>query len=269
MAPAVRACIAQRLRAVEASHGVRVLYACESGSRAWGFASPDSDYDVRFLYVHPLPWYLQVSAQRDVIEPPLDGLFDLSGWELRKALQLLKKGNATLAEWLDSPIVYRADASFVQALRAAARQVHQPARAFRHYLHLAHGQHRDHLRGEKVRLKKLLYVLRPLLAAQWIERGLGPPPMALQPLLDALPLDDTLRAAIDELLRLKHRASGAERAAPAPVMRQFIESELERLARVVPPEPAPIDVGVLDRLLFETISADAAHRADAGPAARG
>lgn len=108
---AVRAEIDTRLAVIEAEHGVRALFACESGSRGWGFASPDSDYDVRFLYVHPLPWYLQVSAGREVIELPISGDLDMNGWELRKALGLLKKGNATLIEWLDSPVIYRADAS--------------------------------------------------------------------------------------------------------------------------------------------------------------
>ena len=96
--PGVRSDIQVRLSAIEAEHGVRVLYACESGSRGWGFASPDSDYDVRFIYVHPLPWYLRVSAQRDVIEVPISDELDINGWELRKALSLLKKGNATLIE---------------------------------------------------------------------------------------------------------------------------------------------------------------------------
>ncbi len=94
-----------------------MLYACESGSRGWGFASPDSDYDVRFIYVHPLSWYLRVSPHRDVIEVPISGDLDINGWELRKALGLLKKGNATLIEWLDSPVVYRADQDFLIAMR--------------------------------------------------------------------------------------------------------------------------------------------------------
>lgn len=106
---------------IEAEFNVRVLYACESGSRGWGFASPDSDYDVRFIYVHPLPWYLKVSVQRDVIEVPISDELDINGWELRKALGLLKKGNATLIEWLDSPVVYRADGDFLQTIRDAAR----------------------------------------------------------------------------------------------------------------------------------------------------
>ena len=115
--PTVRSEIEARLLVIEAEHGVRVLYACESGSRGWGFASPDSDYDVRFIYAHPLPWYLRVAAERDVIELPISGDLDINGWELRKALGLLKKGNATLIEWLGSPIVYRADPEFLYSMR--------------------------------------------------------------------------------------------------------------------------------------------------------
>jgi predicted nucleotidyltransferase len=102
IAPAMRDEIQTRLAAIESEHGVRVLYACESGSRGWGFASPDSDYDVRFIYAHPLPWYLSVEPQRDVIELPISGDLDINGWELRKALKLLKSGNAPLMEWWDS-----------------------------------------------------------------------------------------------------------------------------------------------------------------------
>lgn len=160
--PGIRAEIDARLAGIEAEFGVRVLYACESGSRGWGFASPDSDYDVRFIYVHPMSWYLKVSAQRDVIEVPISDELDINGWELRKALGLLKKGNATLIEWLDSPVVYRADGDFLQAIRVAARQTHQAERSFHHYVHMARKNYREYLRGDTVRLKKYLYVLRPL-----------------------------------------------------------------------------------------------------------
>lgn len=98
--PGIRAEIGLRLSAIEAEHDVRVLYACESGSRGWGFASPDSDYDVRFIYVHTLPWYLKVSAQRDVIEVPISDELDINGWELRKALGLLKKGALHPLGWV-------------------------------------------------------------------------------------------------------------------------------------------------------------------------
>ena len=115
---AMRARVCAQLRDIEQRYNVRVLYACESGSRGWGFASPDSDYDVRFLYVHRPEWYLRVESQRDVIELPIDDELDVCGWEWRKALGLLKGANPTLIEWLDSPVVYQEDETVVAELRA-------------------------------------------------------------------------------------------------------------------------------------------------------
>ena len=158
------------LAQVEAARNVRVLFACESGSRAWGFASRDSDYDVRFLYVHRRDWYLSVEDRRDVIEQPIADDLDVSGWELRKALRLLRKSNPPLLEWLKSPVVYRHDPVFAAEFGALAAEFYSPRRCFAHYLHMAFGNWRDYLRGrEEVSLKKYLYVFRPLLACRWIE----------------------------------------------------------------------------------------------------
>lgn len=249
----VRADIEARLHAIEAEQGVRVLYACESGSRGWGFASPDSDYDVRFIYVHPLPWYLRVGARRDVIELPISDALDINGWELRKALGLLKKGNATLIEWLDSPVVYRAQADFLCAMRVAARQTHRAERSFHHYVHMARKNYREHLRGEVVRLKKYLYVLRPLLATLWIEQGRGVVPMRFQELVDAIVIDPALRGAIDELLAIKRAAVESEYGQPLPIINAFIDAELARLESVLPPVRIDTDFSVLDRLLMDTV----------------
>lgn len=121
---------------------------------------------MRFLYVHALPWYLSVAPQRDVIEQPVSAVFDVNGWDLRKALQLLAKGNATLIEWLDSPVVYRADETFLARMRAAAAMVHRPERSFHHYLHMARKNYREHFAGSQlpptIKLKKYLYVGCPL-----------------------------------------------------------------------------------------------------------
>jgi uncharacterized protein len=250
---AVRVEIEHRLRAIEAEHGMRVLYACESGSRGWGFASPDSDYDVRFIYVHPLPWYLQVSAQRDVIEQPISDLLDINGWELRKALGLLKRGNATLIEWLDSPVVYRADAAFIDTLRAAASCTQQPERSFHHYLHMARKNYREYLQGERVRLKKYLYVLRPLLACLWVVDGRGLPPMRFEALVDAMVDDVALRADIDTLLVVKRAALESEYGEPWPAINAFIERQLRRLEAVQPPALPEADFAVLDTLLRDTV----------------
>lgn len=251
--PGTRSDIARRLSDIEAEYAVRVLYACESGSRAWGFASPDSDYDVRFIYVHPLPWYLQVSTQRDVIEVPISDELDINGWELRKALGLLKKGNATLIEWLDSPVVYRADADFLRAMRDAVRRTHQAERTFHHYVHMARKNYREYLRGDTVRLKKYLYVLRPLLATLWIEQGRGVAPMRFQALVDAIVTDPSLRDAIDQLLVIKRQTMESEYGQPLPIINAFIDSQLSRLEAVLPPLTCDIDFAGLDQLLMETI----------------
>jgi predicted nucleotidyltransferase len=118
--PAMREQVMANLRAIEAQHNVTILFACESGSRGWGFASPDSDYDVRFIYVNRLPWYLTVAPGRDVIELPISGDLDINGWDLRKALGLMRESNPTLLEWLRSPIVYREEAETMARFRALA-----------------------------------------------------------------------------------------------------------------------------------------------------
>ena len=245
--------ILAQIQLIESTYDVTVLYACESGSRGWGFASPDSDYDVRFIYVHRLPWYLQVSPARDVIEVPISGDLDINGWELRKALGLMKKGNATLIEWLDSPVVYRADADFLAQMRQAARQTHQTERSFHHYIHMARGNYRDYLRGETVRLKKYLYVLRPLLATLWVEQGRGVAPIRFADLVAGLVTEPALQAAIDELLFHKRSVNESEYGKPWPIINEFIERELSRLELANPPMQLKIDFSGLDRLLMDAV----------------
>ncbi len=250
---AVRLEIEAEILRIEVEFDVRVLYACESGSRGWGFASPDSDYDVRFIYVHRPFWYLRVSPQRDVIECPISNNLDIGGWELRKALGLLKKGNATLIEWLDSPVIYRADADFLCAMRDAARQTHRAARSFHHYLHMASKNYGEHLRGEQVRLKKYLYVLRPLLAALWLEEARGVVPMRFQALVDAMVSDRDLRDAIDALVAIKRKAMESEYGQPRPILNAFIEAQLAHLRSIAPPRADDVDFSVLDRLLMDCV----------------
>jgi len=254
--PVVRAEIEATLTRIEAQHAVRVLFACESGSRGWGFASPDSDYDVRFIYVHRVDWYLTVFPERDVIELPINEVYDVSGWDLRKALGLLRNGNATLVEWLSSPVIYRADQGFLTAVRAAAAEVHRAERAFHHYLHMARKNYREHLRGDLVRLKKYLYVLRPLLACLWIEQQRGPVPMRFQDLVDQLVSEPALTSAIDALLVIKRRAMESGEANAIPVINQFIEFHLDRLSHENGPQKEDQqDFSVLDCLLRDIVLA--------------
>jgi len=128
----VKEIIFEKLKAIEYQFDVRIRYACESGSRAWGFASPDSDYDVRFVYVHKADYYLSIDDQRDVIEVPINDLLDINGWELRKALRLFRKSNAPLYEWLQSPIVYSADSNFVSNMKALMPTYFSPRAGMHH-----------------------------------------------------------------------------------------------------------------------------------------
>ncbi|MDN3575195.1 nucleotidyltransferase domain-containing protein [Chitinimonas viridis] len=253
IAPAIHARVMAELQAIEQRHDVRVLFACESGSRGWGFASPDSDYDVRFVYVHKLDWYLQVEPQRDVIEVPISDELDVCGWELRKALQLLRRSNPTLFEWLDSPVIYREEAVLAAQLRALAPAFFSGLKGRYHYLAMARKNFRGYLQGEQVRLKKYLYVLRPLLAAQWIASGRGIPPMRFAELADVMVTDPALRAEINQLLLIKMASGEAEYGARFPLIHDFIE---RGLAAEVPPadykRPAGTDAA-LDALLRQSL----------------
>jgi predicted nucleotidyltransferase len=250
--------IQSELLRLEREHRVRVLFAIESGSRAWGFASRDSDYDVRFIYAHERDWYLSVEPRRDVIEEPISDALDLSGWDLRKALQLLRKGNPALMEWLKSPIVYRADPAFALLFGHLATEFHSPERSFRHYLSMARGNYKDYLTGDIVRLKKYFYVLRPLLAARWIEQGRGPVPMEFETLVRELVADPLLRIHIEVLTARKRAGEELDRAHRIPVVSQYIEAELARLESVAPAAPVPPEPEKLNVFFREFCLAEAA-----------
>jgi uncharacterized protein len=247
--------IEARLATIEQQEGVRILYACESGSRAWGFPSADSDYDVRFIYAHPAEWYLSIQDRRDVIERPMEDLIDESGWDVRKALNLLRKSNPPLLEWIQSPIVYRDDAQFLDALKALMPVYYSPRQCMYHYLHMAQGNIREYLKGEQVWVKKYFYVLRPLLGCRWIEAGLGVVPMEFAKLVDGVEIDVDLRAAIQRLLTDKLAGREMDDGPRVPVFHAFFDSELSRLEGVAGDVPVgeTRDYGRLDDLFRSAI----------------
>ena len=255
----IRQRVMHELEAIEQEYHVRILYACESGSRGWGFASPDSDYDVRFIYVHQLPWYLKVEPGRDVIELPIDDELDISGWELRKTLQLFQRSNPTLFEWLNSPIVYYEDSCVTTQLRALAEDFYHSTKGRWHYLGMAKTNFRGYLKGDKVRLKKYLYVLRPILATQWIDSGKGIPPMRFADLADAMITDTGLKEEVNALLRIKMSSGEAEYGTPFPRIQAFMEEFFEQ--NEIPADykqrPAHGNTQALDQLLFNTVMQNA------------
>lgn len=253
IAAEMRAAIEETLTRIELEERVTVLFACESGSRGWGFASPDSDYDVRFIYVNRLPWYLTVMPGRDVIERPISGDLDVAGWDLRKALRLLQKSNPTLLEWLRSPITYRAHVDVLNELRQLAVSHFSEVSGYHHYLSMAKKNFREHLRGDVVRYKKYFYVLRPLLAARWIRDGRGAPPMRFADLAEATVADAGLIAEINALLAVKMRAGEAATSPRWPAIHEFIVSELTAAETHAPLDPVRGSVAVLDNFLLSTV----------------
>jgi len=209
IAPEIHRRIEAELGAVERRHGVRILLAVESGSRAWRFPSRDSDYDVRFIYLQPIENYLAVRPRRDVIERPIDATLDVNGWDLRKAMQLMLRSNAVLLEWLCSPVRYLNVTEVTAPFAALARETADLTALCYHYDRQARRSFDEILSAtEGVRLKTYFYALRPALALRWIRSKHEPPPMDLPTLMAGLTIPDELRRLVDDLLRKK--AGGEE-----------------------------------------------------------
>jgi len=251
--------IEQELDNLEKSENVRILYACESGSRAWGFASQDSDWDVRFIYARPTNWYLSINLEhkRDVIERPLSDELDISGWDLRKALVLLQKSNPPLLEWLQSPMVYLDRADFASSLRALLSQCYSPVACAYHYRQMAKRNFDGYLTGEIIRRKKYFYVLRPLLALRWIEAGRGLAPTEFALLLEAELPNGEVRRAVDELLEAKKAGGELDAGPPIGPLQNWIETEMTRVRdRQFALPAAHADNDLLDELFRATLASE-------------
>ncbi|WP_217594128.1 nucleotidyltransferase domain-containing protein [Cohnella sp. GbtcB17] len=228
----IRKTISDQLERLEREENVRILYACESGSRAWGFPSQDSDYDVRFVYVREPDWYLSIYDKRDVIERPISDRLDISGWDLRKALNLYRKSNPPLLEWLQSPIRYAERYTVAEQLRAISPLTFSPKSCMYHYLNMARGNYRTYLQGDRVKIKKYFYVLRPVLACEWIERYGGMPPMAFDVLADRLlPRDGELWPTVQQLLDRKKAGEELDYEPRLTIVNEYLEERLDRLEK--------------------------------------
>ena len=248
--------IIQKIKELEQSHQVKILYACESGSRAWGFPSIDSDFDIRFIYARHKDTYLSIIEQRDVIEPPVDEVLDVSGWDIRKGLQLFLKSNAPLYEWLQSPIVYQEETDFRQTLTGLMEKYFYPRSGCHHYFSMAHNTFANELEGEVVKIKKYFYVLRPMLACQWILAGKGVPPMEFATLRTLITEPD-IQTAIDQLLEVKVNADEHTTIAPVPILHQWIAGKLDECKRLSDELPAvKNDTVELDALFRKYIAYD-------------
>ncbi|OJG70669.1 hypothetical protein RV11_GL000916 [Enterococcus phoeniculicola] len=219
--------IQEKLREIEEKEGVKIILAVESGSRAWGFESQDSDYDIRFLYIREKSSYLKLEDVRDVIEWQLDEVFDINGWDIQKALRLLYKSNPTIFEWFSSPIVYK-KTSEAEKMNVILENYFSTKKSLFHYWHTANSNYRDYLKTDHVRAKKYLYVLRPILASKWILQFNEIPPIEFDKLANEL-LDENLKPVVADLLRRKKETNELDSMKRLDVLNNYIEKELVQL----------------------------------------
>ncbi|HAS39761.1 MAG TPA: nucleotidyltransferase [Microscillaceae bacterium] len=224
--------IQNELAKIEESQDIEILYACESGSRAWGFPSPDSDYDVRFIYRHAREKYLSIHPPEDNINLFITKDLDFNGWEIRKALHLFGKSNVSLYEWMQSDMVYQQKTDFVILLRELAPQYFSPRAAVHHYLGIARNTFEGALQEPEVKIKKYFYALRTILSACWIVQHQEIPPLQFQKLLPLIN-DSKLMAIIEDLLSQKTQAKEGETIAPEPYVDQFIKDEIKKCEQAV------------------------------------
>lgn len=220
----VETLIQMKLKEVEEKEQVKILHAVESGSRAWGFASPDSDYDVRFIYVRPWEYYLGLEPRKDFIEWELDETLDINGWDLSKAMRHFHKSNATLFEWANSPIVYATTPEWERIMQAADKYFSCKSTMY-HYYGTANKNYHEYLTEDKVKYKKYFYALRPILACKWIEEKKCPPPVLFQELADAV-LETDMKPVIEELVKRKVEMVESEKGERIDEINQYLSDRL-------------------------------------------
>ena len=219
--------IKEKLKEIEIKENIRILHCIESGSRAWGFASPDSDYDVRFIYIRPCEEYLRLDKTRDTIEWELNDIYDINGWDFKKVLQLLHNSNPTLFEWSASPIVYKTTDEWQSFAKEMNKYFLCKAGVY-HYISTAKGNYREYLKGDEVRLKKYFYVLRPILACKWILDKMTPPPMPFEELVNEY-LSGDIEKAVRDLIKLKKETPEIGTGKRVQIINDYIELSIPEI----------------------------------------
>lgn len=209
---------------LEQYKGIHVLYACESGSRAWGIPSSDSDNDVRFIYTHPADWYLSLSKRRDTISITRDGI-DLVGWDLRKTFQLMKKSNAAALEWMNAPIIYHKSPGFLRQFREIGQSCCSPNALNFHYMSIAKKFYDACANEEFVKIKTWFYALRAVLNCRWVITHQQVPPMMLQDTLSLVNAD--LEKEILSLIAAKSAKEESFLIKKSASLTNFIEASIQ------------------------------------------
>ncbi|GAL84298.1 putative nucleotidyltransferase [Sporocytophaga myxococcoides] len=218
--------IKKEILEIERRENVKILYACESGSRAWGFPSRDSDYDVRFIYIRPKEWYLSIDDYKDTLDFPINDLLDISGWDIRKALKLFRSSNAVIFEWLQSPIIYKEEPAFKEQLIDLLKDYYSLRAGMHHYLGMTINPFKNDLQSDTVKIKKYLYALRSSLACRWMREKQTVPPMEFGILRTLIKDEGAVNELVDQLLVRKKDNSEGDTIPSSRLLNQFIENEI-------------------------------------------
>ena len=219
-----------KLHHIEKAQGIQILFACETGSRAWGFPSPDSDYDVRFIYKHEMPWYLSIRDRKDTYEEVISDDLDITGWEFQKCLHLLWKSNAALLERIQSPIVYHDNPDFIYAINTFAKDCFSPIAGMHHYLSMAKKYWEICQAPGPVKLKSYCYAIRTAIASLWIKETQQIPAIVMADMFEVV--SDEVRQAVEELVVLKATKPEKYLHPNHPIVDQFLKDTIAACSKV-------------------------------------
>lgn len=244
--------VPRKLKKIEQDYGIRILYAAESGSRAWGTNSETSDFDVRFIYIRPREDYLRLDPVRDVLEFPISNGWDMCGWDLTKALRLLHNSNSQIYEWFSSPVVY-VDDGFSERFKPALDSCFSAKTTVNHYLHQADLKGKKRQKTELPKVKHYLYSLQHIAAAQCVLQHHAPVPVSFQMLAEYLP--PSIREYAGMLLTQKTTQPDAPFTACIPELEDWLLQEQDRICREIAylPVEAEKDWDILNRFFLSEL----------------
>lgn len=248
--------ILKYLKKIEEEKDIKILLACETGSRAWGFPSPDSDYDIRLIYTHKKDWYLSLQEKKDTIDLMFENNdIDISGWDLRKSLRLLQKSNAALLERIQSPILYQVDTDFIKTINKLSKTQYSRIATMHHYLSMSKKFLDDIKEHKTYKLKKFFYALRSATACQWILEKEENPPIEFRKMINGLNLEKDITNRIDELISLKATISESYLHEGEEKLINYIESCINNADQQRNSLPSSSGkIADLDKFFIKTIS---------------
>lgn len=250
----VRNIILNELKELEKKENIKILFAVESGSRAWGFESKDSDYDVRFVYVRPLEWYMSISKRKNTLEVMINEDLDFAGWDLNKAVELLAKSNPPLGEWLNSSIVYTEKDNIIAEFDKLFDKYLRENALVYHYLSMASKDMETLREKREIKLKKYFYMLRSLLASKWVMLYHEKPPILLSELL-TLVKNEAIQREVDKLLEIKKAGDESTKIVGNEIINEFIfdtKKEVEKMVKEIP-NSKNTDLKFLDKFFLDKV----------------